>query len=76
VNLSAIGDGLVGAVREHDLRDFVLVGHSGGGPAAQYAADRLAEQTRRIVFVDAWVLYDGEAINDVLPDEVGPLSPG
>jgi hypothetical protein len=36
-------------------------------PAVQYAADRLAEQTRRIVFVDAWVLRDGEAINDVMP---------
>jgi pimeloyl-ACP methyl ester carboxylesterase len=45
----------------------LLVGQSGGGPAAQYAADRLAEQTRRIVFVDAWVLHDGEAINDVMP---------
>jgi pimeloyl-ACP methyl ester carboxylesterase len=67
VDLTAIGDGLVDAVRDHDLQDFVLVGHSGGGPAAQYAADRLAEQTRRIVFVDAWVLHDGEAINDVMP---------
>jgi pimeloyl-ACP methyl ester carboxylesterase len=67
VNLTAIGDGLVDAVRQHDLRDLVLVGHSGGGPVAQYATDRLAQQTRRIVFVDAWVLHDGEAINDVLP---------
>jgi pimeloyl-ACP methyl ester carboxylesterase len=33
----------------------------------QYAADRLAEKTRRVVFVDAWVLRDGEAIHDVLP---------
>lgn len=67
VNLTAIGDGLVDAVKEHDLRDLVLVGHSGGGPAAQYAADRLSQHTRRIVFVDAWVLHDGQAINDVLP---------
>jgi pimeloyl-ACP methyl ester carboxylesterase len=67
VDLTAIGDGLVDAIKDHHLRDFVLVGHSGGGPAVQYAADRLAEQTRRIVFVDAWVLRDGEAINDVMP---------
>lgn len=67
VDLTAIGDGLVNAVRERNLQDVVLVGHSGGGPIAQYAADRLARQTRRIVFVDAWVLHDGEAINDVLP---------
>jgi pimeloyl-ACP methyl ester carboxylesterase len=70
VDLTSIGDGLVDAIREHDLQDFVLVGHSGGGPVAQYAADRLAQQTRRIVFVDAWVLHDGEAINDILPAAV------
>jgi pimeloyl-ACP methyl ester carboxylesterase len=70
VDLTAIGDDLVDAVTDHDLRDLVLVGHSGGGPAAQYVADRLAERTRRIVFVDAWVLHDGEAINDVLPAQV------
>ena len=67
VNLTTLGDGLVDAVRERHLQDFVLVGHSGGGPVAQYAADRLAEQTARIVFIDAWVLLDGEAINDVMP---------
>jgi pimeloyl-ACP methyl ester carboxylesterase len=67
VNLTTIGEGLVDAIREQGIRDFVLVGHSGGGPAAQYAADRLSQQTRRIIFVDAWVLHDREAINDVLP---------
>jgi len=67
VDLTAIGDGLIDAVRQHGLQDFVLVGHSGGGPAAQYAADRLVQQTRRIIFIDAWVLHDGEAINDILP---------
>jgi hypothetical protein len=33
----------------------------------QYAADRLATATRRVDFVSGWVLYDGEAIHDVLP---------
>src|SRR5262245_30538824 len=67
VNLTTMGDGLIAAIRERGFGDFVLVGHSGGGPVAQYAADRLVGQTRRIVFIDAWVLRDGEAINDVLP---------
>ncbi|UOZ03484.1 alpha/beta fold hydrolase [Amycolatopsis sp. WQ 127309] len=68
VNLTAIGEGLVEEIRRAGLRDVVLVGHSGGGPAIQYAADRLPDLTRRVVFVDAWVLRDGEAIHDVLPD--------
>jgi pimeloyl-ACP methyl ester carboxylesterase len=67
VDLTAIGEGLIDAIKQQDLEEMVLVGHSGGGPAVQYAADRLAEKTRRIVFVDAWVLRDGEAIHDVLP---------
>jgi pimeloyl-ACP methyl ester carboxylesterase len=67
VDLNAIGEGLIDAIKQQDLEDMVLVGHSGGGPAVQYAADRLAEKTRRVVFVDAWVLRDGEAIHDVLP---------
>ena len=69
-----IGDDLVEAVKARDLRNFVLVGHSGGGPVAQHAADQLAERTRRMVFVDAWVPQDGEAIQDVLPAPwVSPL---
>jgi pimeloyl-ACP methyl ester carboxylesterase len=67
VDLTAIGEGLVEAITHEELQDVVLVGHSGGGPAIQYAADRLLDITRRVVFADAWVLRDGEAIHDVLP---------
>lgn len=67
VDLTTIGDGLVAAIKQEELRDIVLVGHSGGGPAIQYAADRLVENTWQVVFVDAWVLHDGESIYDVLP---------
>jgi pimeloyl-ACP methyl ester carboxylesterase len=67
VDLTMIGDGLVAAIKQKGLRDIVLVGHSGGGPAIQYAADRLVERTRKVIFVDAWVLHDGESIHDVLP---------
>ena len=67
-NLTEIGERLVTMIRRAGLRDLVLVGHSDGGPVIQYAADRLAEITHRVVFVDAWVLRDGETIHDVLPD--------
>lgn len=67
-SLTEIGDRLVEAIRRAGLRDLVLVGHGDGGPVIQYTADRLANITQRVVFVDAWVLHDGEAIHDVLPD--------
>ncbi|MFG2631988.1 alpha/beta fold hydrolase [Streptomyces sp. NPDC048473] len=65
--LTDMANGLVRDIEERDLRDFVLVGHSGGGPVAQYIADRLPERVRRTVFISAWVLRDGESINDVRP---------
>jgi pimeloyl-ACP methyl ester carboxylesterase len=67
-SLTEIGDRLVDAIARAGLKDLVLVGHSDGGPVIQYTADRLANITQRVVFVDAWVLHDGEAIHDVLPD--------
>jgi pimeloyl-ACP methyl ester carboxylesterase len=41
--------GLIQEVEEQDLHDFVLVGHSGGGPVAQIVADHLGDRVRRIV---------------------------
>ena len=48
VDLTAIRESLVEAIRDAGLRALVLVAHSGGGPAIQYAADRLADITRRV----------------------------
>jgi pimeloyl-ACP methyl ester carboxylesterase len=67
VDITAIGKQLMGEISDNGLSDLVLVGHSGGGPVIQYVADRLCDITRRVVFVDAWVLLNGEAIHDVLP---------
>jgi pimeloyl-ACP methyl ester carboxylesterase len=67
VDLTAIGEQLIKELSRNELVDMVLVGHSGGGPVIQYVADRLCDRTRRVVFVDAWVLLNGEAIHDVLP---------
>jgi predicted alpha/beta hydrolase family esterase len=36
---------------EYVLQDFVLVGHSGGSPVARHAAERIAQQMRRIILV-------------------------
>lgn len=67
VDLSTVGDDLVARITASGWDDVVLVGHSGGGPTVQYAADRLLPRVRRLVFVDAWVLRDGEATVDVQP---------
>jgi pimeloyl-ACP methyl ester carboxylesterase len=91
VTLTDMGEGLVEEIRKTDFREFVLVGHSGGGPVAQFVADRLAGEVGRVVFMDASVLRDGEALFDVLsagfaersraqaaqsPDGTVPIAPG
>ncbi|HEY0449349.1 alpha/beta fold hydrolase [Actinophytocola sp.] len=70
ITLHDMADDLVRQLDEQGLTDFTLVGHSGGGPVIQIVADRLRTQVRRVVFVDAWVLHNGECINDVLPREL------
>jgi pimeloyl-ACP methyl ester carboxylesterase len=74
VCLADMAAGLIQEIRDRDLHDFVATGHSGGGPVAQLVADRLGGgpggRVRRIVFMSAWVLRDGESINDIRPPEM------
>ena len=56
-------------VRDRNLRDVVAVGHSGGGPAIQLIYEADPGQFSRLVFIDAWVLTDGQCIYDILPQE-------
>jgi pimeloyl-ACP methyl ester carboxylesterase len=58
-------------LREQGLRNLVAVGHSGGGPIIQLLHELIPDCLDRLVFVDAWVLADGEQVYDVLP---APLS--
>jgi pimeloyl-ACP methyl ester carboxylesterase len=60
---------MVDFVTQTGLRDFVLVGHSYGGMVITGIADRLPAGTiRRLVYWNAFVPEDGEALNDLVPD--------
>jgi pimeloyl-ACP methyl ester carboxylesterase len=50
-----------------DLRDVVLVAHSGGMGAVTGAADRVPERIRRVVFVDSGPLPDGATLAELNP---------
>jgi pimeloyl-ACP methyl ester carboxylesterase len=47
-----------------DLRDVILVGHSYGGMVITGVADRCPERLRHLVYLDAAVPSDGQAIAD------------
>jgi len=50
-----------------DLRDVVLVGHSYGGAVVTGVADRARDRIRRLIYLDGFVLQDGQSLRDVSP---------
>jgi pimeloyl-ACP methyl ester carboxylesterase len=47
-----------------DLRNVVLIGHSYGGMVATGVADRAPEHIAQIIYLDAFVPEDGQALAD------------
>lgn len=52
---------------ENDLSDVLLMGHSYGGMVITGVADRAPERIRRLIYWNAFVPNDGEALNDMVP---------
>lgn len=50
-----------------NLRNIVLVGHSFGGSVIQKVAEMVSDRIKRLVFLDAFVLPDGQSVADQLP---------
>jgi len=67
--LSDAIDSLVVFIAEQNLSDFILAGHSYGGMVITGAADRLPERIRRLVYWNAFVPNNGEALDDMIPPE-------
>lgn len=61
--------GVVDCIAGQSLEDVVLVGHSFGGTVIQKVAEALPERLARLVFLNAFVLRDGESLNDALPED-------
>ena len=61
---------IVRLLEVEDLRDVLLVGHSGGGMPVTQAADRVPDRIARAVYVDSGPLPDGVAQFDSNPPEV------
>jgi pimeloyl-ACP methyl ester carboxylesterase len=61
---------IVGLIEGEDLREVVLVGHSGASVPVTGAADRIPERLSRVVYVDSGPLPSGMAQIDFTdPDE-------
>jgi pimeloyl-ACP methyl ester carboxylesterase len=62
-------DDVVGVLKCEELRNVVLLGHSYGGMVATGVADRAPERIARIVYLDAFVPENGQALIDFLPQQ-------
>jgi pimeloyl-ACP methyl ester carboxylesterase len=60
-------DSVVSYIRQHDLQEVTLVGHSFGGSVISRVVEYLPDRIARLIFLDAFVLEDGQSIYDNLP---------
>lgn len=58
---------VMAAIEAEELQDVVLLGHSYGGMVATGVADRLRGRVARVIYLDAFVPRDGEAVFDLVP---------
>jgi pimeloyl-ACP methyl ester carboxylesterase len=59
---------VLGVLQFEDLRDVLLIGHSYGGMVATGVADRAPEQIAQLIYLDAFVPQDGQALADFWPE--------
>jgi len=59
---------LLSVIKFERLDDFVLIGHSYGGMVATAVADRVPERISRLIYLDAYVPQDGQAMTDLFPN--------
>jgi len=74
VTVRMMADSVLAQIRATpQMRDLVLVVHSGGGPVGQLIAAAVPERITSLVFVDAWALIGTECIADLLPPTLAPI---
>ncbi|MDV2997473.1 MAG: Pyrethroid hydrolase [Chroococcidiopsis sp. SAG 2025] len=67
VNHAQCTQSIVDYIVDKDLTDIVLLGHSFAGTIIPKVAEAISDRIRRLIFLDAFVLNDGESLRDSLP---------
>lgn len=62
-------DDVVAVLEFEELTDVILCGHSYSGMVVTGTADRVPERIRLLVYLDAFVPDDGQAVRDLVPSE-------
>lgn len=70
IDLQTHIDDIANLIRWEELSDIVLCGHSYGGCVITGVADALADRIGALVYLDAFILEDGQGLYDVLAPEL------
>jgi pimeloyl-ACP methyl ester carboxylesterase len=70
IDLDMFVTDIMNVLRFEDLEDVVLVGHSFGGSVISGVADRAPERVRRLVYLDAIILENGQTVFGQLPPDI------
>jgi pimeloyl-ACP methyl ester carboxylesterase len=65
VGLSTHVADITGLIREQDLRDVILLGHSYGAMVSTGVVDQVPDRVRHLVYLDSFVPRTGESMVDV-----------
>lgn len=60
---------ILGVIKWERLQNVTLVGHSYGGAVATGVADRVHERIGSLIYLDAFMPKDGQALVDLVPPE-------
>ncbi len=70
ITLSVFIDDITNHLTWEDLTSVVLVGHSFGGIIITGVADVVPERIAKLIYLDAAILENGEALFDLFPKEI------
>src|SRR6201988_2861412 len=61
---------VLAVIKYEDLQEVTLIGHSYGGMVATGVADRARDRVAQLIYLDAFVPRDGQALVDLNPATV------
>lgn len=68
INLSTHINDVVQLIREEDLEDVILVGHSYAGMVISGAAEIISKRIKHLIYLDSMLPSDGQSAFDIMPD--------
>jgi len=74
INLDTHIEDIVGFIEMEDLHDVVLVGHSYAGTVIAGVVERIPARLKKLVFLDAMIVKNGESALSVHPKEAQEFS--